>query len=96
MKYLHNFSATWCPPCKQLQRNLSEIDLLSFSVTLIEHDVDLMECLELARLGVRSVPTFILMDESGVELSRLSGALTADDIRKWLGLDDDAIPCGTA
>ena len=95
MKYLHKFSATWCSPCKRLQRNLSEIDLLSFSVTLIEHDVDLMERPELARLGVRSVPTLILMDESGVELGRQTGALTADDIRKWLGLDDNAIPCGT-
>lgn len=84
MKYLHKLSASWCSPCKQLQRNLSEIDMLSFSVTLIEHDVDLMERPELARLGVRSIPTLILMDESGNELGRKTGALTADEIRQWL------------
>ena len=55
-----------------------------------------MERPELARRGVRGVPTLILMDESGVELDRKTGALTADDIRKWLVLDYDAIPSGNA
>ena len=98
MKYLHKFSATWCQPCRMLSNNLKPIlaDLEASGVTVAEHDVDLMERPELARLGVRSVPTLILMDESGVELSRQTGALTADDIRKWLGLDDDAIPCEIA
>ena len=98
MKYLHKFSACWCQPCRMLSNNLKPIlaDLEASGVTVVEYDVDLMERPELARLGVRGVPTLILMDESGVELSRQTGALTADDIRKWLGLDDDAIPCGTA
>ena len=93
---IHKYSASWCSPCKQLSRNLLQVDFDASNITLVEHDVDLMERPELARLGVRSVPTLILMDESGVELGRKTGALTADDIRKWLGLDDDAIPCGIA
>ena len=98
MKYLHKFSATWCQPCRMLSNNLKPIltDLEASGVTVVEYDVDLMERPELARLGVRSVPTLILMDESGVELSRQTGALTADDIRKWLGLDCDAIPSESA
>lgn len=95
MKYLHKFSATSCSIRVTENDNRSISDRLRCSRLHGEHHVDLMERPELARLGVRSVPTLILMDESGVELSRQTGALTADDIRKWLGLDCDAIPSGT-
>ena len=95
MRYLHKFSAMWCQPCRMLSNNLKPIltDLEASGVTVVEYDVDLMERPELARLGVRSVPTLILMDKSGVELGRQTGALTADDIRKWLVSDDNATPC---
>ena len=98
MKYLHKFSAVWCQPCRTLSNNLKPFlaDLEASGVTVVEYDVDLMERPELVRLGVRGVPTLILMDESGVELSRQTGALTTDDIRKWLVLDDNATPCEIA
>lgn len=96
MQYLHKFSATWCQPCRVLTKTLAQVDLDTQGISLIEWDVDLLERDRLKELDIRGVPTLILMDESGVELSRQTGALTADDIRKWLGLEDDAIPCGTA
>lgn len=83
---LNIYSASWCSPCKQLSRNLLQVDFDACNITLVEHDVDLMTRPELARLGVRSVPTLILMDSNGVELSRKTGALTAEDIKNWLGV----------
>lgn len=85
MKYLHKLSATWCQPCRMLTNNLNQIDLESLGITVIEYDVDLMERSELQRIGVRGVPTLILMDSKKGELSRKTGALTVDEIRTWLG-----------
>jgi thioredoxin-related protein len=37
------------------------------------------------KYGVRSVPTLILVDDSGVEIKRHSGSMIKDDLLKFLG-----------
>ena len=85
MKYLHKLSATWCQPCRMLSNSLKEVDLEALGITVVEYDVDLMERSALQRLGVRGVPTLILMDSEGNELARKTGALGASELTVWLG-----------
>lgn len=92
MKYLHKFSACWCQPCRMLSNALKEVDLESLGITVAEYDVDLMDRSELQRLGVRGVPTLILMNSDGVELSRKIGALLPKEIINWLGEQDAQLP----
>lgn len=84
MKYLHKLSAVWCSPCRALGVTLSQLDLEAAGINLIKQDVDLLPKEVVQKLGVKSIPTLILMDESGNELGRKTGALTADEIRQWL------------
>jgi thioredoxin 2 len=37
-----------------------------------------------ARFGIRSIPTMIIF-KNGKELDRVSGALSSDQIRQWVG-----------
>lgn len=92
MKYLHKFSACWCQPCRMLSNALKEVDLESLGIVVAECDVDLMDRAELQRLGVRGVPTLILMDSDGVELSRKTGVLLPKEIIHWLGEQDARLP----
>ena len=80
---VHKYGASWCSPCKQLSRNLLPIDFSKENITLVEHDVDLMDRSELIKLGIRGVPTLILVRD-GVEIGRKTGALTPDELRKFL------------
>lgn len=87
MKYLHKFSAYWCQPCRMLSGNLEKIDLESIGISLVEHDIDLMDRQRLVELKIRGVPTLIVMDADGNELARKTGALTAEEIQALLAVD---------
>ena len=87
MKYLHKFSARWCQPCRMLSGNLEKIDLESLGISLVEHDIDLMDRQRLAELKIRGVPTLIVMDADGNELARKTGALTTEEIKALLAVD---------
>lgn len=82
---LEKYSARWCQPCRALSATLSEINLETANIMLIEHDVDLMPRTDIAALGIRGVPTLILYDD-GVEIARKTGALTADELKAFLKL----------
>jgi len=69
MKYLL-FSATWCSPCKQLTPIMEKVKQQNIPV----RKVDIEEEDSLAsEYGIRSVPTVILLDPAGFELSRTVG-----------------------
>ncbi|MDB4396123.1 thioredoxin family protein [bacterium] len=79
MKIL-KFEATWCGPCKQMDKVIETID---FDVEIDKIDIDdNREALE--KYSVRSVPTLIRVDDEGVELDRLIGSQGAEDIKAFV------------
>lgn len=80
MKLL-KFSANWCQPCQQLEKNLEA--LTDISIERVSIDID--ESPDLAsQHKVRGIPTMIALDMQGNELGRKVGALSAIQIKHWL------------
>ena len=69
MKYLY-FSAKWCAPCRMLGPVMEKLGE-TFPVEKIDVDSE-HEYLE--RYRIRSIPTVILVEEDGKELTRSLGA----------------------
>jgi len=79
MKIL-KFSADWCRPCKKLTETLDQMVL-----PYVIESMDIDKEPGLASIyAVRSVPTMILLDDEGKELSRLVGPRTKADIMEWV------------
>lgn len=80
MKIL-KFSAEWCGPCKT---QVSVIKSLGTKLTTPIENIDIDEQDELARsYNVRSVPTLILLDETGNEIKRHSGLLKESQLLEF-------------
>jgi len=79
MKIL-KFSADWCRPCKKLTETLDQM-VLPYVVE--NKDIDKEPGLA-GDYAVRGVPTMILVDSEGKELSRLVGPRTKADIMEWV------------
>ena len=84
MKTLLKFSATWCNPCKQLNKTLESIDTQNIEV--ITFDIDSFPETT-KQWNVRGIPTLILINENEKELGRLSGNIKASQIRELLEND---------
>ena len=79
MKIL-KFSADWCQPCKILARNIEESDL-----SIQVENVDIDEQPEVAaNYRIRSIPTLVLVDETGELISRTMGVKTGQQIQEWI------------
>ena len=79
MKIL-KFSATWCTPCKNLDRTLEEM-----AIPYPIQNVDIDRQPELAgEFAIRGVPTLVLITSEGKEQGRLVGGKTKADIMEWL------------
>ena len=81
---LLKFSALWCNPCKQLTKILQSIPQEEPLFDVQEIDID-KEPGMAAMWKVRSLPTLIILDETGEELRRSTGTLTKDQLIKFLG-----------
>lgn len=84
------WTASWCPPCNELQ-------LMVLDGPLFATYVDRLVCLRIdgdapgaqlvgERLGVRSYPTTLLLDGQGREKLRLPGGLTPQEFGRALDL----------
>jgi len=75
------FSASWCNPCKNLQKSLQENeDVLKYKV----EDIDIDESLEESqKYGIRSVPTVVLLDDDNKEVARSTDIKSANQLREW-------------
>ena len=70
---LLQFSSAFCAPCRATRRILTDVSSAVPGVTHIE--VDAEEHLDLVRrLGVLRTPTTLVLDASGSEITRASGA----------------------
>lgn len=74
MKYLY-FSAPWCGPCRMLKPVMEKVIAQGIPVDKFEVD----DNKELAdQYNIRSIPTIILVDESGKEFARTIGVKPLD------------------
>ena len=78
------YSMENCQPCKQLKQVLN--DAFLDDTELEELDVHAVGREALMKVNVKGAPTLILYDNHGMELRRKSGALTGEQLRKFLGI----------
>lgn len=73
------FYATWCGPCKQMNKTLAEVEK-TYDVPVGKIDVD--DNHKVAQIyGVSSIPTTVLF-KNGVEVQRVIGAKNVSELAK--------------
>ena len=83
MKLL-KFHATWCQPCKMLSRVIEDA---SDKITIPMEEIDIDQNRDLAiQYGIRGVPTLVIVDEEGKEVSRKSGMLMENQLLEFLNV----------
>jgi len=76
--------ATWCGPCKFLQTQLDVASKdLGSKVRMAKIDSDKFPALA-GSLKAEGLPTLIIFDNQGKEVSRKEGALMKDDLIQWI------------
>ena len=76
---LLQFSSAFCAPCRATRRVLDEVTGLVDGVAHVE--VDAEHHLEATRtFGILRTPTTIVLDASGAEVTRATGAPTRDQV----------------
>ena len=80
MKTVFYFTAEWCGPCKKTRPIVEDLKKEGFDFQMIDADY---EQLLVARFEVKSVPTFILI-ENQKEIKRIVGAQTRDSLLEFI------------
>ena len=76
------FYATWCGPCKGLSMVIKGAED-KITVPIEEYDIDTCGSLS-AQWNVRSVPTMILVNDSGAEVARKVGTMNEAELLNFL------------
>lgn len=87
--YILNFGATWCQPCKKMDREVfSSVEvkkMLGKNFLYYKIDSESFNFNEIAsKNGVTAYPTLIFFDENGKELKRLQGYTSKSVLLKEL------------
>lgn len=80
------FRADWCPNCRVMER-AGAIDALKKAkpdLAVTVEDLSQGETELSQSMRVRTIPSFILMDEDGEVLKRTTGAKTASELERWV------------
>jgi thioredoxin 1 len=79
MRKILRFTASWCQPCKNLAKQLEEIDT-GLPIEVIDIDVDTELAMD---YGIRSVPTLVIVEEN-IEVKRMTGLVTKEILKNWI------------
>lgn len=78
MIVLKDYWATWCPPCKQMNPIIEEIEAELPDVKVEKIDIDNNP--EVAQAdGVMSIPTYVVLND-GKEVARIVGATSKSNL----------------
>jgi len=90
-KIMLDFYADWCIPCKELDAmTFSDPRVIELSRDFVPMKVDLTKSTSDAseevrkKFEIRGVPTVILIDSNGKEISRITGFLNAEEFLKLM------------
>lgn len=87
MKKILYFSAAWCGPCRQMSAVIADTfetrPEISDTYSFERVDVD-AEPERASRMGIRGVPTLIILNEQGQEEARKIGAFPKNKFIEWL------------
>jgi hypothetical protein len=81
MKHILYFTADWCNPCARTKPFAEELIQEGYSIKLIDADI---EGQLVKDLQVKSIPTFILFEDSK-EIARMNGAKTKQQLLDFWG-----------
>ena len=76
---IEKFGASWCGPCKVLDRTLEQIS----GIEIVKHDVDKEGELANSK-GIRHVPVLIYYNDRDEEVKRTVGAVSLGTIMQIL------------
>lgn len=81
------FTASWCPPCKQMKREVLPQESVASTIrdefVGVYIDIDARQG-DASSYGIQGVPTFIVMDKDGTEIARRSGAMSPGEFKQFL------------
>ncbi len=79
-----DFWAPWCRPCEAVERELDRlVNEMDCGVVVVRVDASRIHD-AVVEFGVLGLPTLILY-RSGVEIGRISGTVSAEEISKSIG-----------
>jgi len=85
MTRFKKYSAKWCAPCKALDPILDEIEKdTSVDVEIERLDIEEVGTVKCNELGIRSVPTLHIVDESDTILRTHVGMMNKDELIKFI------------
>lgn len=79
---LVKFGATWCGPCKSMEKTIEKVLPEFLAVRFFNIDIDDYPNLS-KEYSIKSVPTVILFN-NGVELNRISGSVKPEYLIRFL------------
>jgi thiol:disulfide interchange protein len=82
-----NFSATWCPPCREMKKSVWTSSKVSSWVkdNAVAVYIDVDQAGDIAQhYGVRGLPTMIVLSKEGREQGRISGGMDSSDLVNWM------------
>jgi thioredoxin 1 len=75
------FSAAWCGPCRMLDQVIENVG--DVGVEIVNVDID-QDDETPVKYQIRGVPTCVLVDDTGTEIKRKVGVMTADEFRAFV------------
>lgn len=76
------FTGSWCIPCQQMKPIVKEVaEEMGIGLNIIDVET---ETETTNAYMVRGVPTLILLDDIGVEINRVSGAMGKEQVIDFL------------
>ena len=74
------FSAPWCGPCKQLGPIMDALESEGMKIKKVNCDYDATLT---QKYSIRNIPTLVLTDIGGNEISRKTGAMTKEQVMNF-------------